>query len=120
MSRMREKIPGVDPRLLVRDAAKLMPEPSRRLFMRGAASVGALAFLTGCDIVDGDTAAMRWAWKAVHTGTSPSLGIPATGKRIHMMGCSVYRFRDGKVVEQWEYSDLLGLLQQLGVIPALG
>lgn len=56
MSRMRKKIPGVDPRLLTKDAAKLMPEPSRRLFLRGAASVGALAFLTGCDIVDGDTA----------------------------------------------------------------
>jgi DMSO/TMAO reductase YedYZ molybdopterin-dependent catalytic subunit len=56
MSRMSKKIPGVDPALLVKDAAKLMPEPSRRLFMRGAASVGALAFLTGCDIIDGDTA----------------------------------------------------------------
>ncbi|MFZ0458630.1 MAG: molybdopterin-binding protein, partial [Rhodoplanes sp.] len=56
MSRMRKKIPGVDPRLLTKDAAKLMTEPSRRLFLRGAASVGALALLTGCDIIDGDTA----------------------------------------------------------------
>lgn len=56
MSRVRKKIPGVDTRLLVRDAAKLMPEPTRRVFLRGAASAGALALLTGCDIVDGDTA----------------------------------------------------------------
>lgn len=33
-----------------------MPEPTRRLFLRGAASAGALALLTGCDIIDGDTA----------------------------------------------------------------
>jgi predicted ester cyclase len=36
-----------------------------------------------------------------------------------MMGCSVYYFKNDKIVEQWEYSDMLGLLQQLGVIPAL-
>ncbi len=71
-------------------------------------------------IVEGDTAAVRWTWDAVHTGTSPALGIPPTGKRVILAGCSVYRFQAGKVVEQWEYSDMLGLLQQVGVIPALG
>ena len=53
MSRIRKAIPGVDPRLLIKDAARLMPDPTRRLFLRGGASLGALAFLTGCDIVDG-------------------------------------------------------------------
>jgi DMSO/TMAO reductase YedYZ molybdopterin-dependent catalytic subunit len=52
----RKTIPGVDQSLLAKDAAKLMPDPMRRNFLRGAASVGALAFLTGCDIIDGDTA----------------------------------------------------------------
>src|SRR5512142_403891 len=54
--RKRKVIPGVDPKLLIKDAAKLMPDASRRSFLRGAASLGALAFLTGCDIIDGDTA----------------------------------------------------------------
>ena len=54
--RQRTIIPGVDPKLLIKDAAKLMPDPARRGFLRGAASLGALAFLTGCDIIDGDTA----------------------------------------------------------------
>jgi steroid delta-isomerase-like uncharacterized protein len=71
-------------------------------------------------IVESDTAAMRWTWEAVHTGTSPSLGIPATGKRVSIVGCSIFHFKDGKIIEQWEYSDMLGLLQQLEVIPALG
>src|SRR6516162_9355235 len=56
MSRIRKSPPGVDPALLVKDAAKLMPTPTRRLFLRGGASLGALAFLTGCDIVDGASA----------------------------------------------------------------
>jgi DMSO/TMAO reductase YedYZ molybdopterin-dependent catalytic subunit len=55
MSRPRKAPPGVDQRHLIKDAAKLLPEPSRRLFLRGGASLGALAFLTGCDIIDGDT-----------------------------------------------------------------
>jgi DMSO/TMAO reductase YedYZ molybdopterin-dependent catalytic subunit len=56
MARPRKPIPGVDGKVLIGDAAKLLPAPSRRLFLRGAASVGALAALTGCDIIDGPTA----------------------------------------------------------------
>jgi DMSO/TMAO reductase YedYZ molybdopterin-dependent catalytic subunit len=53
MPRIRKPVPGVDPRLLIKDAANIMPDPVRRRFLRGAASLGALTFLTGCDIVDG-------------------------------------------------------------------
>jgi DMSO/TMAO reductase YedYZ molybdopterin-dependent catalytic subunit len=56
MPRIRKAIPGVDPKLLIKDAARLMPDPTRRLFLRGAASVGALTMLTGCDIIDGPSA----------------------------------------------------------------
>jgi hypothetical protein len=55
MARQRKTPPGVDPKLPIKNAAKLLPEPSRRLFLRGAASLGALAVLSGCDIVDGET-----------------------------------------------------------------
>src|SRR5262245_66319794 len=48
----RVTIPGVDQKLLIKDAGKLLPNPSRRLFLRGATSLGALTFLTGCDIAD--------------------------------------------------------------------
>jgi DMSO/TMAO reductase YedYZ molybdopterin-dependent catalytic subunit len=52
----RKPIPGVDATLLVKEAARLLPNPSRRLFLRGGASVGALAMLTGCNITDGMSA----------------------------------------------------------------
>jgi len=45
----------VDAGLLIKDAAKLLPDRSRRMFLRNTASLGALALLTGCDIVDGPT-----------------------------------------------------------------
>jgi DMSO/TMAO reductase YedYZ molybdopterin-dependent catalytic subunit len=53
MPRPRKSVPGVDAKVLIKDAASLMPDPARRTFLRGAASLGALSFLTGCDIVDG-------------------------------------------------------------------
>ena len=46
----RKIIPGVDPKLLVRDAVKLMPDASRRGFLRGAAGLGALTFLTAATL----------------------------------------------------------------------
>ena len=56
MPRIRKPIPGVDPKLLIKDAAKLLPSPTRRLFLRGGLSLGALTVLTGCDIIDGTSA----------------------------------------------------------------
>src|SRR5580698_10846116 len=55
MSTPRKQMPGVDPKLLIKDAAKLLPQSSRRRFLRGAVSLGALSMLTGCDIIDGPT-----------------------------------------------------------------
>lgn len=50
---VRRPIPGVDANLLVRDAARLLPDPGRRRLLRGGLSLGALTMLTGCNVVDG-------------------------------------------------------------------
>jgi DMSO/TMAO reductase YedYZ molybdopterin-dependent catalytic subunit len=55
MARSNKAPSGVDPKLLIKDAAKLLPQSSRRMFLRGAVSLGALSMLTGCDIIDGPT-----------------------------------------------------------------
>src|SRR5260370_14816315 len=53
MGRLRSLlIPGVDKKLLVRDATKFMPDLARRRFMAGGASCGALALLRGCVVSD--------------------------------------------------------------------
>ena len=71
-------------------------------------------------VVEGDLAVSRWTWEGVHTGMTPALGLAPTGNRVVKEGSTVYRFQGGKIVEQWEYGDWLGLLTQLGVIPPLG
>jgi DMSO/TMAO reductase YedYZ molybdopterin-dependent catalytic subunit len=56
MPRARKPVAGVNAKLLVGDAARLLPDPSRRLFLRQVGSLGALAMLTGCDITDAPSA----------------------------------------------------------------
>lgn len=52
MAKTRKTPPGVDPKLLIKDAAKLLPDPARRRFLAGGASLGAVALLSGCDITN--------------------------------------------------------------------
>lgn len=52
MPRAKKPPLAVDAELLIRDAAKLIPDPARRRFLRNASSLGALALLTGCDVSD--------------------------------------------------------------------
>ncbi|HXM31762.1 MAG TPA: molybdopterin-dependent oxidoreductase, partial [Xanthobacteraceae bacterium] len=54
--RQRKGVPGVDPKHLIKEAAQLLPDPARRAFLRGGASLGAVAFLAGCDVIDGASA----------------------------------------------------------------
>ena len=56
MPRQRKEVPGVDPKHLIKEAAQLLPDPARRAFLRGGASLGAVAFLAGCDVIDGVSA----------------------------------------------------------------
>jgi predicted ester cyclase len=46
------------------------------------------------------------------------MGVPATGREIALPGITALRFANGKCVERWSQADLLGLLVQLGAVPA--
>ena len=63
--------------------------------------------------VTGDTAII---WNVV-TGTHQGefAGIPATGNRIEAGSILLWRLKDGKVVEEREEADYLGLMRQLGL-----
>ncbi|MBM3724743.1 MAG: ester cyclase [Acidobacteria bacterium] len=45
-------------------------------------------------------------------------GIPATGRAIVLPGITILRFAGGKCVERWSQADFLGLMAQLGALPA--
>ena len=45
-------------------------------------------------------------------------GIPPTNKRVHWTGTRLFRLKDGKITEGWINLDFLGLLAQMGAVPA--
>jgi steroid delta-isomerase-like uncharacterized protein len=67
-------------------------------------------------IAEGDTVFTRWTFTGTHQGAL--MGIPPTGRPIAIKGISIDRIRGGKVVEHVAQMDMVGLMQQLGVIPA--
>jgi steroid delta-isomerase-like uncharacterized protein len=68
------------------------------------------------EIAEGDKVVQRWTIRAAHQGEF--LGVPATGKKIASSGISILRFVDGKIAELWVEMDMVGMMQQLGAIPA--
>ena len=74
-------------------------------------------FTTEDLIAEGDTVAVRRTFRGTHTRSL--MGIPATGRQVTITDMAILRVADGKFVEAWNNADDLGLLQQLGVIPAL-
>jgi steroid delta-isomerase-like uncharacterized protein len=69
-------------------------------------------------IAEGNEVTSRWTATGTHQG--PLMGIPPTGKQVRVTGITITRFADGKEVEAWFNWDTLGMLQQLGVVPAPG
>ncbi|MGQ0576933.1 MAG: ester cyclase [Pseudonocardia sp.] len=63
-------------------------------------------------VAEGDTVVKRFTFTATHTGEFA--GIPATGVTVRVPGMSVYRLRDGQIVDGANQIDMLGFLQQLG------
>lgn len=69
-------------------------------------------------IAEGDKVASRGTMRGTHQGEF--MGVLATGKPIEIGYIDVWRFENGKGVENWVQMDTLGLLQQLGVVPGAG
>jgi predicted ester cyclase len=70
------------------------------------------------EIAEGDTVVLRATARGTHQGEF--FGIPATGKQATWTEMHICRLAGGRIAEHWVEQDNLGLLQQLGVIPAPG
>jgi steroid delta-isomerase-like uncharacterized protein len=67
-------------------------------------------------VAEGDRVTARLTSRGTHRDAFQ--GVPATGKRIEMSSIAIWRLRAGKIAEHWIILDALGLLQQLGAVPA--
>jgi len=64
-------------------------------------------------IAEGDKVMSRITFSAVHKGELE--GIPPTGKTLTISLFTIFRLVDGKIVEEWEIIDELGMMMQLGM-----
>jgi steroid delta-isomerase-like uncharacterized protein len=79
--------------------------------------IAGLAVTIDHQIANGDYVATRYTCRGTHEGDI--MGLPATGRDVTIAGLVISRFRGGKVVEEWEVSDVFGLMQQIGAIPEM-
>ena len=68
-------------------------------------------------VAEEDRVADRWVVRGTHQGNL--MGIPPTGKQVMVTGISITRIANGKIQETWADFDLLGLMQQIGVVPKM-
>ena len=68
-------------------------------------------------VTEGDMVAARFTARGVHNGAF--MGLPPTGKPITMTGMEIFRLENGKIAELWGEANLLGLMQQLGILPPM-
>jgi ketosteroid isomerase-like protein len=64
----------------------------------------------------GDRVMVRWTGHAVHD--AEVMGIPPTGREIRVDALTLLRIEDGRIAENWTSWDTLGMLQQIGAVPA--
>ena len=67
-------------------------------------------------IVEGDKVVTRMTYRGTHTGDL--MGMPPTGKQVTTSAMTIDQIANGKIVETWRLFDQMGMMQQLGVIPA--
>lgn len=111
----------IDPGFVNHDAAQ--PEPQVGIEAAKANVAGYreafpdLYLAIEAQVAEGELVTTRWTGRGTHGGEL--LGIAPTGKQATVTGITIDRIVDGRIVESWTNWDTLGLLQQLGVVPAL-
>ena len=99
-----------------------MPEPTRgpkgvkEFYGQFLAAYPDASLTIESQIAEGDYVATRWTGRGTQKGDL--MGIPATGKQVTVSGITISRIDGGKIAEEWSNWDTLGMMQQLGAVPA--
>ncbi len=64
-------------------------------------------------IASDDEAVGIWTWRATHS--HEMFGVPATGRTVECRVASVFRLKDGMLVDYEVFADALGTVRQMGV-----
>jgi len=98
--------------------SQIGPEMYRRRIQELTASFPDLHFSVEDLIAEKDKVVASWVISATHQGEF--MNIPATGKKVSVEGITIHYIRDGKILDSNARWDAVGLLRQLGALPAIG
>ena len=98
------------------------PKAIKRMLNRLREAFPNLKFwIVGDIIAENDYVFGRWEGGGTHTGPAfsdlPAGSLPKnSGKKIHFTGMSIFRLKDGKIIEEIGEEDALKAAIQLGVV----
>jgi steroid delta-isomerase-like uncharacterized protein len=92
------------------------PEEARQFVMMYKTAFPDLSATVDDVLSDGDKVVTRYTLRGTYQGEIEEFG-PPTGRQIELQGITIHRMEDGKIVEEWERYDNLGVMQQLGLTP---
>ena len=110
--------------IVAEDFVELDPLPGQEQGREGLKQILSMFFAAFPDlrwtveeqIAEGDKVVSRFTWRGTHKGEF--LGISPTGGQVTVKGVVIDRVVEGQFVESRILMDNLGMMQQLGVIPA--
>jgi steroid delta-isomerase-like uncharacterized protein len=76
-----------------------------------------LRFIVEETIVEKDKVVARWTFSGTHKGKF--MGVPATNKKVSVDGITIHYFAGGKIMDSFTNWDALGMMHQLGALPAV-
>jgi steroid delta-isomerase-like uncharacterized protein len=111
--------------LVKEDFIELDPLPGQRQGRKGLKAILPYMRTAFLDIhwdvdemgAEGEKVVTRFHWNGTHKGTF--LGIPASGRSVTVVGVVIDRLDSEKIPESRILMDTLGMMQELGAIPAL-
>ena len=92
------------------------PDGFRQLVERYHSAFSGIEMRVERIVAEADWVATNWTARGTHSGEL--MGIAPTGREATVSGMQFSRVNDGKLVESHGLFDALGMLQQLGAVPA--
>ena len=92
------------------------PEAAKQVITMYRAAFPDLRIQVDAQIAEGDLVVTRWTSTGTHEGDMP--GLPASHNKVTVTGIGIDRVENGKIIEGWNNWDTLGMMQQIGAVPA--
>jgi steroid delta-isomerase-like uncharacterized protein len=92
------------------------PEAYRAQMATYLAAFPDLRFTVEDIVAEKDKVAASWTLSGTHKGEI--WGVRATNKKMCLDGITIHHIANGKIIDSYISSDALGLMRQLGLVPA--